>query len=178
MGVLSLGQRLVVEADDAGDLPYSILVLPEVNELGLADRAGVLVSRVMETVDADLDRAVVGDRVDLERPGDEFSGDFAADVVLDPFDESWASAAQSGLVVIELQVVGQERSEFLQITVVVGVEKLGVQGLDRFEERVGGWGLSVDVSDWCSQQSCDEGGLHKSSGPFHSGIPFMRGMRT
>ena len=105
MGVLSLGQRLVVEADDAGDLPYSIFVLPEVNELGLADRAGVLVSRVMETVDADLDRAVVGDRVDLERPGDEFSGDFATDVVLDPFDESWASAAQSGLVVIELQVV-------------------------------------------------------------------------
>src|SRR6478609_9122986 len=83
---LSLGHVLVVEADNAGDLPDSVLVLPEMNELGLADRAGFLVSGVMEAVDADLDRAVVGDGIDLERAGDEFSGDFAADVVLDSLD--------------------------------------------------------------------------------------------
>jgi len=127
---------MVIEADDAGDLPHSVLVLPEVDELGLADRAGFFVSGMMETVDADFDRAVVGDGVDLERAGDEFSGDFAADVVLDPLDEGLPSAAQAGLVVIELDVVGDQRSEFLQIAVVVGVEELGVQGLDGFEERV------------------------------------------
>ena len=32
---------MVVEADDTSDLPYSIFVLPEVNELRLADRLGV-----------------------------------------------------------------------------------------------------------------------------------------
>ena len=132
----SLIQRLVVEADDAGDLPHSIFVLPEVDEFGLADGAGFLVSGVMETVDADLDRAVVGDGIDLERAGNEFSGDFAADVVLDPFDEGLPSAAQAGLVVIELDIVGDQRSKFLQIAVVVRVEELGIQGLDGFEERV------------------------------------------
>ena len=133
----SLSQRLVVEADDAGDLPHSVLVLPEMNELGLADGAGFLVSGVMEAVDADLDRAVVGNGIDLERAGNEFPGDFATDIVLDCLDESWASAAQAGLVVIELDIVGDQRSEFLQIAVVVGVEELGIQRLDGFEERVG-----------------------------------------
>ena len=66
---LSLGQRLVVEADDAGDLPHSVLVLPEVDEFGLADGAGFLVSGMMETVDADLDRAVVGNGITSSVPG-------------------------------------------------------------------------------------------------------------
>ncbi len=62
----------MVEADDAGDLPYSVLVLPEVDEFGLADRAGFFVSWMMEAVNADLDRTVVGDGIDLERPGNKF----------------------------------------------------------------------------------------------------------
>jgi hypothetical protein len=140
----SLGQRLVVEADDAGDLPCSVLVLPEMDELGLADGAGFLVSGVMETVDADLDCAVVGDGIDLERAGNEFPGYLATDIVPDCFDESWASAAQAGFVMVELDIVGDQRSEFIQIAVVVGVEELGIERLDGFEERVGGgWGLGV-----------------------------------
>ena len=134
----------MVEADDAGDLPHSVLVLPEVDEFGLADGAGFLVSGVMETVDADLDRAVVGNGIDLERAGNEFTGHLATDIVPDSLDESWASAAQAGLVVIELDIVGDQRSEFFQIAVVVGVEELGIQRLDGFEERVGrGRGLGV-----------------------------------
>ncbi len=38
---------------------------------------------------------------------------------------------------IELDVVGDQRSEFLQIAMVVGIEELGIQRLDGFEERVG-----------------------------------------
>ena len=163
----------MVEADDAGDLPHSVLVLPEVDEFGLADGAGVLVSGMMEAVDADLDGAVVGDGIDLEGAGNEFSGDFAADVVPDSLDERCASAAQSGFVVVELDVVGDQRSEFFQIAVVVGVEELGVQGLDGFEERVGR-GRGLGVGERCGEQGCDENGLHKHSGLFHSGIPFLR----
>ena len=92
------------------------------DELGLAGGAGFLVSGMMETVDADLDRAVVGNGIDLERAGNEFTGHLATDIVLDSLDERWASAAQAGLVVIELDIVGDQRSEFLQIAVVVGVE--------------------------------------------------------
>ena len=61
---------MMVEANDTSDLPYSILVLPEVNELRLADRLGILVSGMVEAVDADPHRSVVGDGVDLKRPGD------------------------------------------------------------------------------------------------------------
>jgi hypothetical protein len=78
--------------------------------------------------------------------------------------------------VIELQVVGEARTKLLQIAMVVSFEKLGIQGLDVFEERAGGGGLSVDVSDWRNQQSCNEDGLHEIIGPFHSGIPFTRDM--
>ena len=49
---------MVVEADDTSDLPYSIFVLPEVNELRLAYRLGSLVSRMVETVNPYLYRAV------------------------------------------------------------------------------------------------------------------------
>ena len=139
---------MVIEADDAGDLPHSVLVLPEVDELGLADRGGFLVSGMMEAVDADLDRAVVGNGIDLERAGNEFPGDLATDIVLDCLDESGASAAQAGLVVIELDIVGNQRSEFFQIAVVVGVEELSIQRLDGFEERVGG-GRGLGVGERC-----------------------------
>jgi hypothetical protein len=41
---------MMVEADDTSDLPCSIFVLPELNELRLADRLGVLVPRMVETI--------------------------------------------------------------------------------------------------------------------------------
>ena len=37
---------MVVEADNTSELPYSIFVLPELNELRLADWLGILVSRM------------------------------------------------------------------------------------------------------------------------------------
>ena len=101
---------MVVEADDTSDLPYFIFVLPEVNELRLADRLGILVSGMVETVNADLHRAIVGNRVYLKRPWNEFSGHLATDVVLHTLNQSLPSVAQAGLVMIELQIVGQQRS--------------------------------------------------------------------
>src|ERR1700730_6088971 len=106
---------MMVEANDTSDLPYSILVLPEVNELRLADRLGGFVSRMVETVHTDLHRAIVGNGVHLKCPWNQFSGHFAADGVLNAFHQSLPSAAQAALIVIELQIVCQQRSEFLQI---------------------------------------------------------------
>jgi len=164
---------MVVEPDDTSDLPYSIFVLPEVNELRLADRLGILVSGMMETVNTDLHRAILGNGVYLKRPWNEFSGHLATDVVLHALNQSLPSAAQAALVMIELQIVGQQRSEFLQIAMVVGVEKFGIQRLDRLKEWVGcRRSLCVDVSKRCSKQSCKEKRLQRSKGLFHEGIPF------
>src|ERR1700704_5006310 len=111
----------MVEADDTSDLPYSIFVLPQVNEFRLADRLRILVSRMVETMDTDLHRAVFGNGVNLNRPGNEFSSHFAADIVLNTFHQSLPSDTQAAFIVIELQIVCQQRSEFLQIAMVIGV---------------------------------------------------------
>src|SRR5258707_6946177 len=115
----------MVEADDPRDLPRSIFLLPEMDELGLADRFGSLVSRMVEAVYTDLHRAVFGNGIHLQRPRHKFSGHFAADVVLDALHQSLPSAAQASFIVINLKIVGKQHSEFFQIEWVVAVEKLG-----------------------------------------------------
>jgi len=77
----SLRQGVMVEAYDARNLPDSIFVLPDVNELRLADI--VIVSRMVETMHADFYRAIVGNGVNLKCSWNKFSGHFAANVVLD-----------------------------------------------------------------------------------------------
>src|SRR5258707_11673061 len=128
---------------------------------------------IVETVNADLHGAIVGDGIYLKRPGNEFSGHLATDIVLHTVDQSFPSAAQAALIMIELQVVGHHRSESLQIAMVVGVEKFGIQRLDGLKKRVGcRRSLCVEVSKRCSKQSCKEKRLQRSRGSFHEGIPF------
>src|SRR6202050_2096277 len=103
----SFFQCLVVEANDARDLPHSVFVLPELNKLRLADGIGSLVSGMVETMNPDFHRAVVGDGIDLKSARNQFARHLAADVVLDAIDKSLPSACQAGLVVVELQVVCQ-----------------------------------------------------------------------
>src|SRR5713226_7275862 len=99
---------MMIEADDTSDLPDSIFLLPEMDELGLADRLGSLLPRMVETVYTDFHRAVVGNGIHLQRPRHKFPGHFAADVVLDAFYQSLPSAAQASLIVIELQIIRQQ----------------------------------------------------------------------
>src|SRR3989441_5178453 len=162
---------MMVEADGTSDLPHSIFVLPEVNELRLADILGIL--GMVETVNPDLHRAIVDNGIYLKRPGNEFSGHLATDVVLHTLNQSLPSAAQAALVMIELQIVGQQRSEFLQIAMVVGIEKFGIQRPDRLKQRAGcRRSLSMDMSQGCSKQSCKKNRLQRSKDLFHEGIPF------
>ena len=97
----------MVEADHAADLPCSIFVLPELDEFGFAYIA--LVIGMMEAMDAYLYRAVAGDGIDLKRSGDKFAGHFAADIVLNGINQSLPPNGQAGFVVIELDVIGNER---------------------------------------------------------------------
>src|SRR3982074_955047 len=163
---------MVVEADDTGDLPPSILVfLPEVNELGLANWLYIVLSGVTEAVHTNFYRAIVGNRIDLECHWNEFSGHFPADVVLDAFNRSLPGTAEAPYVMIKLQIVGQKRAEFLEIAVVVSIEKLRIQRLDCLKQRVRcSAGLCVDVRKRCSDQSCEKQGLERSKARFHAGI--------
>jgi hypothetical protein len=166
----SLGQGMVIEAEDTGDFPGSVLVLPEMNEPGFADRLGILVSGMKETVNADLHGAVVGNGVYLKGPGNEFSRHFATDVAFDAVHESLPSAAQAGDIVIELQIVGQQGCEFLQIAMVVGIEELGVQRLDGLK-KVGGCrrSLWVDEDKRRGKENCKKDRSQRSYGLAHAG---------
>ncbi len=71
---------MVVVAEDAGDFPGAVLVLPEVDEPAFADTFGIFVAGVMEAVDAHLDRAIAFHMKDLQCAGHEFSSDLAANI--------------------------------------------------------------------------------------------------
>jgi hypothetical protein len=64
------------------------LVLPEVNELRFANRVYVALPWAVKTVNTDFHRTLVGDGIYLKCPRNEFSGHFAADVVLDALNGS------------------------------------------------------------------------------------------
>jgi hypothetical protein len=162
---------MMVEADNPSDLPHSIFVLPQVNELRLADIPGIL--GMVETMNPDLHRAIVGNGIHLKRSGNEFSGHLATNIILHTLNRSLPSDAQAALVMIELQIIGQQRPEFLQIAMVVSVEKFGIQRLDGLKQWVGRRRtLCVDVSQWCSNQNCKKKRLQRSKSLFHEGIPF------
>ena len=134
------GARLVVGyvvvADDTGELPAGGAVAPEHGELGFAG-GDFRVAGVDEAVGADFECAVGVEAVDFERAGDEFALRFAADVVLDGGDEGLAADGEAGLVVVELQVGGDEVAEGGEVAGVVGGEEFAVEVGDGGGEGVG-----------------------------------------
>src|SRR6185312_3826003 len=105
-------------ADDAGELPGAAVVLPQHDEPGGAARARVApggLARITEHVAADLDRPVCAQRVDLERTGHEVAVHLAADVVPERLDERRTASTQAGFVVVELEVIGDDGSERVQV---------------------------------------------------------------
>ena len=81
--------------------------------------------------------AVGVEAVDFERAGDEFALCFAANVVLDGGDEGLAADGEAGLVVVELQVGGDEIAEGGEVADVVGGEEFAVEVGDGAGESVG-----------------------------------------
>src|SRR5437868_5474942 len=113
-------RRVMVVADDAGDLPSAIFVLPEVNETGLAHAFRVFVPRMVEAVDAHFDSAISLHVVNLQRSGNEFASHFATDVFLYAVSERHFADRDTALIVIELDVVGKKRSKLFQVATIVG----------------------------------------------------------
>src|SRR5450631_3170726 len=102
--MLLLGSTVVI-ADDARNLPFAILVAPQVNELRFANFAVILRPRMKEAVDAYLDCAIVVDGIDLERSGNELAFDLSAEIVFDAVDDVLPSDHEAALVVIELGIL-------------------------------------------------------------------------
>lgn len=124
----------MIVADDARDFPGAVFVLPEVNETGFAHAFGVLMPRVVEAVDAHFDSAVSLHVMDLQCSGDEFASSFAANVFLHALRERSFAKSDTALVVIELDVVGEERRKLFQVAPIVGVEESCIKRGNGFVE--------------------------------------------
>src|ERR1700746_1603346 len=117
----------MVIADDPGDFPRPVFVLPQVDEAPLADRFGILMTRMVKAVNADFHRAIALHVVNLQRRGQELSRRFAANVLLDALGQPRAAEGDAALVVVKLDVVYEEALELFQIAFVVSIEKSGIE---------------------------------------------------
>ena len=77
-----LGSVMVV-TDDTSDFPGAVFVLPKMNKLAFADRFGIVMAGVVKAVNAYFHRAITLHVINLQRPGNEFAGHFAANILLD-----------------------------------------------------------------------------------------------
>ena len=73
---------MVVVTDDARNFPRAVFVLPQMNELRLANRLCVVMSRVVKAVNAHLNSAKTLHGVDLQSSWNQLAGYFAADILL------------------------------------------------------------------------------------------------
>src|SRR5262249_18009994 len=78
----SLRKGMVVVTDDPCDFPCAVFVLPEMNKFCLTHRLGIIVPGVVEAVNTHFDCAIAFHVVDLQAAWHEFTGYFAADIVL------------------------------------------------------------------------------------------------
>jgi hypothetical protein len=76
----------MVDTDHACDLPCAVFVSPYVNELRLADNTVILLPRVKESVNSDLDGAVALQLINFERSGHQLPLHLSAKIVLDRFN--------------------------------------------------------------------------------------------
>src|SRR6266404_6676902 len=101
----SLRHGVMVVTDDPRNLPRAVFVLPQMNELPLADCLCVVMSRVMEAVNTHLDRAIALHVINLQTAWNEFPGHFAADVLLYALGYFLFAEGYSTLIVIKLHVI-------------------------------------------------------------------------
>ncbi len=166
------GGGVVVVAEDAAELPGAVFGGPEHGELGFTGGDGV--AGFEEAMGADLDGSDALHGVDLEGAGGELAGGLATDVLADAFGEGGVAEGDAALVVIELNVVGDEAREFGEVAAVVGVEEGGVEGadggvqlglgLDLVERENGGGSLGVDEGGGGEGEGQGEGGEEVAHG--------------
>src|SRR5947207_13966936 len=100
----------MVVADRAGHLPCAVLVLPQGYELGLSHTI-LRVVRMVEAMNANLHRAIILERIHLERSRYQPSLHLAADVRLAACDKCRLTNRQPRHIVIELQICWHPRTQ-------------------------------------------------------------------
>src|SRR5438477_12455394 len=127
---------MMVDADHSSDRPCAIFLPPDVDELRLADNAVVLLPRVKEAVDADLNCTVALQGINFERSRYQLALHLSAKIVLDRIHDLRTAHQQAVLVVVELRIGGPERRLSFHVTAVDCVEELLIELRDGLKELV------------------------------------------
>src|SRR5579864_5993776 len=112
---------MVVVTDHSRNFPGTVFVLPKMDKPSFAHSLCVVMPRVVEAVHTHLDRARARHVVDRQSAGNEFSGHLAANICRYTIGQFLFAECYATLIVIKLDIVGDERCEFLQITTVVSI---------------------------------------------------------
>ena len=79
-----------------------------------------------EPVNTDLHGTVALHWIDLKCAGNKLSMDLPADVIPDRIDECLPSNGEARLIVVELKIVGHQRTKLVELAIVVGGEERGI----------------------------------------------------
>jgi hypothetical protein len=122
---LSLRLNVITNADDASDPPDAIAIPPQVHEPALSGKDFGF--SVIEPMNSDFYRAIALYGVDSEAAREQVSSHVPADVLSNVVSQFFTAKYDAILIVIELQIVGEEPAEFVQITPVIAFEESSVE---------------------------------------------------
>jgi len=117
----------MVDTDHSRNLPCAIFVPPDMDELRLADNAMVLLPRVKESMNSDLNCTVALQAINFEGSRYQFPLHLSAKIVLEGIDDLRAAHHEAVLVVVELRIVGPERRLSFHVTAIDCIEKLLIE---------------------------------------------------
>src|SRR5262245_34371980 len=118
---------MVVDADYSCDLPHAIFVAPDVNELCLPDDAMVLLPRVKESVNSDLNGTISCQGINFERSGHQLPFYLSAKIVLDGINDLRPARHQAAFVMVELCVICPKQRLSFHVTAIDCIEDLLVE---------------------------------------------------
>src|SRR5438067_7699082 len=127
---------MMVDADHSSDGPCAIFLPPDIDELRLADNAVVLLPRMKESVNSDLDCTVSFQGINFERSGHQLALHLSAKIVLYGSNDLRTAHHEAVLVMVELRIVGPERCLSFHVTAANCIEKLLIELRDGLKELI------------------------------------------
>src|SRR5215469_5021825 len=124
---------MMIDADHPCDLPQAIFVAPDMNELCLPDDAMILLPRVKEAVNPDLNRTISSQGINFECSGHQLPLHLSAKIVLESIHDLRAAHQQTVFVMVELRVIGPKRCLSFHVTMIDRIEDLLVELRDRLK---------------------------------------------
>src|SRR5262249_20630510 len=126
----------MVDTDHSRDLPGTIFAPPDVNELCFPHNTVVLLPRVKEAVNSDLNSTISCQGINFERSGHQLALHLSAKIVLQGIHDLRPAHHQAVFVMVKLSVIGPKRRLSFHVTAIDRIEELLVEPRDRLKDLI------------------------------------------